>query len=298
MTALGLGPQDWLIVLGRALADMSLFLAFGTLLVRRAVAPAPSPAAARCLGPLQRGALGAAALAALLWTALETAAMAGTATLAGTIAMMPLVFTQTGFGHLQLARLGLLALAALALAVRARALALALAGGAVVLQAGMLHAAAMQAGPSLLLVAEALHVLAAAAWLGALPALAVVVACSAPAAAGVAARRFSSIGIAAVVALALSAAVQGWVLIDGWAGWIGTAYGRITLAKLALFATLLAFAARNRRRLVPLVAAGAAPARRRLQRSITVAAVLGLVVLTLAALLSTMAPPMHMGGAM
>ena len=53
MTALSLGPEDWLIVLGRALANVTLFVAFGTLLLRRAVVPAASPAEARWLAPLQ-----------------------------------------------------------------------------------------------------------------------------------------------------------------------------------------------------------------------------------------------------
>ena len=294
MTALGLGPQDLLIALARALAVITLFVAFGTLLVRVAVAPAPAPAAARALGALQGAALAAAALAALLWTMLETAAMAGTTGFGATFAALPLVASQTAFGHLQMARLGLLALTALALAARARRVAALLAGLAVLLEAGMLHAAAMHAGPSLLLASEALHVLAAAAWLGALPALAIVVARSAPEAAAVAARRLSGIGIAAVAALAVSASVQAWRLVGTWADLVATDYGRVALAKLLLFVLLVALAARNRRRLVPHVAGGDPTARARLRRSIVAAAVLGVAVLTLAALLSTMAPAMDM----
>ena len=299
MAAFGLGPEDLLIALGRALAVAALCVAFGTLLVRRAVVPRPSPDAARLLGTLQWAALATAALAGMLWCALEANAIGGTHSAAATVAMLPMIFSATEFGHLQIDRFGLLTVAALALAYargRASTAATVAAGLAVLLETQMLHGAAMQTGPTLLLASEALHVLSAAAWLGALPALAIVVARSAPETAGMAAQRFSAIGIAAVAALAMSAALQAWRLIGSWAGLFATPYGFVVLAKLLLFGLLVALAARNRRRLVPRAIGGAAPARAALQRSILIAVALGSGVLTLASLLATMAPPAEMGG--
>ena len=299
MTALGLGPEDMLVAGSRALAVASLFLAFGTLLMRGCIAAA-NPLAERRLRRLQWGALAAAGASAVPWCGMEAAAMAGTASPGATLAVLPTVLAGTTFGRVQLIRLALLALTALVLAApgrRAACAAAALAGLAVLLQAAMLHGYAMQQGLSLLLVIEALHVLAAASWLGALPALAILVAQSPPRDAALAAGRFSVIGIAAVAALAVSAAVQSWQLVGSWEGLFGSPYGRIALGKLLLFALLVAFAARNRLRLVPQAGAGNAAAQARLRHSIAFAAVLGFVVIALAALLGTMAPAIDLGGA-
>ena len=293
MAAGGLAPDIMLLALSRALAVATLFTAFGTLLVRRCIATAPADRAARWLRRLQGLALSAAAAATLAWAVLEAGVMGESPGPAEAIAVLPEMLADTVFGHMLLARLALLALtAALLVAARGRAAGLALvpAGLAVVLQVAALHGYAMHQGPSLLLVAEALHVLAAAAWLGALPALAVIAAASPAKVAGQAAHRFSALGIAAVVTLAATAGVQARALVGTWAGLFDSAYGRVALAKLLLFALLVAFAARNRLRLVPLTAAGDAAAHARLRRSIAAAAVLGLVVIALASLLSTMAP--------
>jgi putative copper export protein len=57
-----------------------------------------------------------------------------------------------------------------------------------------------------------------------------------------------------VVALASTAAFQGWVLAGGLSGLLGTAYGWVALFKLTIFAVLLVFAALNYLRLVPALA--------------------------------------------
>ena len=290
MAVPGLGPEDLLLVLGRALAVGTLFVAFGTALIRRCVAGVPTPDADRSLQRLQWAALGAAVAATLLWCATETAAMAGTDSPAAMLAMLPAVLSGTAFGHLVLIRVGLLALAAAATVGGASALATVLIGLAVVVQAGHLHAFAMRPGPSLLLAAEALHVLAAGAWLGSLPALLILVAATPAERAGMAARRFSALGIAAVLTVAASAAWLAWQLVGTWAGLLDSAYGRVALAKLALFAVLVALAGRNRLWLVPRTMAGGTAAQRRLRRSIAAAAVIGVIVVALASLLSTLPP--------
>lgn len=142
------------------------------------------------------------------------------------------------------------------------------------------------------LAADVLHGLAACAWLGALAAFV-------PMALGGerrtelhwALRTFSAVGPALIAVLVLSGAVNTWVLIgpDHAADLIRSAYGRILLAKLALFAGMLGLAAANRYRHTAAVADGAAlgPVR----RSLAWEAGLGLAVLALVAWLGTLAPP-------
>lgn len=230
----------------------------------------------------------AAAVAAAVWIGLQGA------NLGGTIAAVPLVLRATLFGHLLLLRLALFGLAALALGRHQAGLAAAFAGGAVVTQAGLGHAASMYGGPSWLLLSEVAHLLAAGAWLGGLVPLLVLVASAKAEAAALASRRFSPLGTACVLVLAGTAVVQSSVLIGGLPGWIGTGYGLVALAKLALFLALLAFAARNRFHLVPALTGPAhGGAKRRLLRSIAAETCVGLLVVLAAGLLTSLPPAMH-----
>jgi len=106
---------------------------------------------------------------------------------------------------------------------RWRFAAVGLTGLALALQAGHSHAFAMEHGPSLLLYAEGLHVLAGGAWLGGLLPLLILVrdAPSKPAAETL--RRFSKLATLCVIAIAGTACFQGWVLGGGVARLIGTA---------------------------------------------------------------------------
>jgi mono/diheme cytochrome c family protein len=151
----------------------------------------------------------------------------------------------------------------------------------------------MYEGPSWLLLSESLHLVAAGAWLGGLlPLLALVAAVPAEAALR-ASRRFSPLGTACAIALAATALFQSWVLIGGVPGWIGTGYGLVALAKLALFLVLLGFAARNRLHLSPALASAAAKAKRALVRSIAWETGAGLLVVLAAGLLTSLPPAMH-----
>ena len=146
-----------------------------------------------------------------------------------------------------------------------------------------------------LLVSSGLHLLAAGAWLGGLPALGSLVSCAPIPAAVVAARRFSPLGTACVLVLAGSASVQGWTLIGGLPELLNTAYGRMALVKLMLFLGLLGLAAVNRFRLT-LALDGTSPeaARRRLVRSIGLETCVGLLVVLAAAVLTSLPPAMHL----
>lgn len=169
------------LVLVRAAADAALLSQFGALLALTWLAPPVlallgegAPAMARRLAWVAGLSILAAMLLTLGWLAVQSAALAGSA------ADAPLVLQETLFGHLVLARVGLLCLTALALARHRPWLATALAGAAVASQAGHAHAWAMYDGPSWLLLSGVIHLLAAAAWLGGLAPLLLLVAAAPP----------------------------------------------------------------------------------------------------------------------
>ncbi len=285
-------------------AAMSIF---GSASFQVLVAP-PAHAAASTDGRLRRrlaalgwSALALALLAALAWLGFQAAAFADGDSVGEILAAVPLILFDTHFGPLIAARFALLVPACLILAgavPRGRptlALAALLAAGALELQVLLGHGISMQGGERVLLVAsEALHLLAAGAWLGGLLPLMLLVAAWTPADSAGIVRRFSSLGTACVAALAATSLVQAWLLIGGLPGLIGTDYGLLALAKLALFVGLLALAALNRFRLRPRLAGpGAEATRWSLLRSILGESALGLGVLAVAGMLLMLAPAIH-----
>jgi len=290
------------LALARGLSVAGLFLVFGSALARVAVMP---PVLA-CLGPtgtqvLERrqrrlvwAGLATAVLAAATWTWLVAGTLADAPGIQQTAAILPTLLRDTAFGHVVLLQLGTLALIALAVARRLHWPAAGLAAAAVALQAAHGHAASMHAGPNLLLLSDLLHLLAGAAWLGGLLPLLIVVAGAPAATAALACRKFSPLGTACVLILAVTAGYQSWTLIGSLPGLIGTAYGLLATIKAALFLALLGFAARNRFRLTPDLA-GQAPdaARRRMLRSIAGETLVGLLVVLAAGILSSLPPAMH-----
>jgi mono/diheme cytochrome c family protein len=96
------------------------------------------------------------------------------------------------------------------------------------------------------------------------------------------------------VTLVLSAAVQGWVLVDSIPGLIGTGYGWIVLLKLALFGALFVFAWLNRYDFAPALL-GQAPerARRVLVASIAWQTGFAIAIVAAAVVLSELPPAMH-----
>ncbi len=291
------------LALARGLTVAGLFGAFGSALARVVVLP---PALAR-LGaeaaePLERrcrrltgAALALAAVALAAWSWLIAGTLADPPDLAGTAAALPVLLGETMFGHVALAQLGMLTLAGLALARRYRRAAAWLGAVAVVLQAGHGHAAAMSEGPSLLLLSDALHVLAGAAWLGELLLLLLLVAAAPAEGAALACRRFARLGTACVAVLVVTAGFQAWTLIGGLPRLLGTGYGLMALLKAVLFAGLLGLAAWHRWRLTPALSGGAAEmARRRMRRGIAVEIALGLLLVLAAGTLASLPPAIHM----
>jgi mono/diheme cytochrome c family protein len=97
-----------------------------------------------------------------------------------------------------------------------------------------------------------------------------------------------------VAALAISAAYQGWALVESVPGLVGTAYGWTIMVKLVLFAVLLAFAWANRYRLAPaLLRENAGIAKAALVRSVAVQTMFGMAIIGAAAVLSSLPPSMH-----
>jgi putative copper export protein len=127
-----------------------------------------------------------------------------------------------------------------------RMAAAAFAGLATLLEAGHSHAFAMSHGPTALLLSQALHLLAAGAWLGGLLPLLIMVQEAPLGMAKSAARRFSAFGLVSVAILIVTAIFQGIMLSGGCRVLVGTAYGFMLLTKAVLFAVMIAIAMRNR----------------------------------------------------
>lgn len=123
--------------------------------------------------------------------------------------------------------------------------------------AGTGHAQVEEGWASLVHVSsDAAHLLAAGAWLGGLVPLAYVVAHHADInVRGVSIDRvllkFSGMGYVAVATLIGTGLINSWFLVGSVSNLPTTSYGRVLLAKLALFAGMLALAVANRFWLVP-----------------------------------------------
>jgi copper transport protein len=156
----------------------------------------------------------------------------------------------------------------------------------------------------LLVVADMAHVLAVSAWLGGLAMLLVALPIAVRALAGreriplvaAAVGRFSRLAMLAVALLLLSGIVQSIVLVGAFDAFVETGYGRLVLAKIALFLGLISLGAYNQRLLLPRLRSVAdddeEPARAAalLRRSVACEVGLALVVLGLASVLVATEP--------
>ena len=276
-------PIDPALMLLRAGHMAALCMGFGTVLAKILLIrdhPAPAMRGGGRLTGLTTAAFAAALLTLLPWVALQCAVMADWPIASVFPGAVWVLLTRTGFGHAIVIRAGLLALALCLSCIGRGRLALLPAALALAIQAAIGHAAEQGA----ILVAEALHVLAAGAWLGSLPALWVLL--KEPDAARVA-QRFSGLGLAAVVVVAGSALALASAQLGSLGGLFDTGYGWVILVKCGLFAALLALAACNRLVLTPRLAAGA---NRWLRASVMAEIVLGLVLLAAAAWLAALPP--------
>jgi putative copper resistance protein D len=157
------------------------------------------------------------------------------------------------------------------------------------------------------LIADILHVGAAAAWLGGLLPFALVlhVARGAPNETWTAmvrqtTRRFSLMGLISVATLVATGGVNTWLLAGTPPALVGTTYGNVLLLKIALFTAMLALAAINRRRLTPQLsempdafAPRPVQALRTLERNSLTELALGVIVVFLVGVLGTTPPAAH-----
>jgi copper resistance protein D len=149
------------------------------------------------------------------------------------------------------------------------------------------------------LASDALHLLAAGVWLGGLLPLAMLLDCARrekqPGWAGLtseAVRRFSLLGIASVGLLLASGLINSWYEVGSINNLIETPYGWLVIAKLGLFAAMVALAAVNRFYLTPRLSA--AGALRQLERNSLTEAALGFAAVLVVGFLGSMAPAIHL----
>ena len=143
------------------------------------------------------------------------------------------------------------------------------------------------------LFADVVHLVAASAWLGALPALVFALRRATSQQAFTLARRFSALGIGTVSALTLTGIFNTWVLVGSFPALLETEYGCTLCAKLVLFGLMVVLALVNRLRLTPRLADADSGSQRALTRNATLEAGAGIGVLALVAVLGIMVPAVH-----
>ena len=257
----------------------------------------------------------------LVWASLAVAAVSGAiwlVLLAGDIDASPIaevwrdggvwtVAGETRFGQVSLARLAAAALLAASLPMLQRTTDRGLWGaGAVVLVIAVLigpawtgHAGATPGvAGEFPLAADALHLLAAGAWLGGLPPLAMLLAAAWrgkdprwAAVTAIAVQRFSLFGVISVGTLLASGIANSWYEVGTLNNLFATSYGRLVLLKIGLFAAMIGLAAINRFYLTPRLAT--ADIVRRLYHTSLGETGLGLAAVVVVGFLGAMAPASH-----
>jgi copper resistance protein D len=207
-------------------------------------------------------ALALSVVSAALWLLLQSSAMSGQTYLeAMASGALFTVLDNTQFGWVFEVRLALAIALAICLVLDRRPwprwLALGAAQCLVAAIAWTGHAASTPFKLGYLhLTADALHLCAAAAWTGGLAALVLLLTDVNPARMSSsirldAVRRFSALGMVGVATLLVSGIVNAWILVGSFRALFKTDYGWVLMAKLAIFAAMVVFAAVNRFWLMP-----------------------------------------------
>jgi putative copper export protein/mono/diheme cytochrome c family protein/peroxiredoxin len=272
----------------RAVYSLATIILFGELVFRWwvervALRRLPKVAEEAWLASRPRSAILAAALAAaflssVLWFLAQAQVMSGVPFEALSRDTLHGALFDSGFGRDSLVRFGLALAFAIALALlrkEKRSNAMTMAAGVIAL--GLLssiawtgHANGEQGQSRIVhLSADVMHLLAAGAWLGALPALALILfhirrdtSALALELAALVTGRFSILGIAAVSTLTLTGIVNACYTMGSLPALLGTDYGRLLSLKVLLFGAMLALAAMNRFRYTPQVLQSASCARK------------------------------------
>ena len=216
------------------------------------------------------------------------------------------VLTATQFGHVSIARLA----SALALFVlcQRRAIREAESMPTVVLASALVcsiawsgHSGAGAGGDGALYLAiDAVHLLAAGAWVGGLVPLALLFnqlekggIDSTQRIAVAATHQFSKMGIATVLAITVTGAINSYHLVGSLSGMVDTQYGQLLLLKLNVFAAMLVLAAVNKFVLTPKVSS--TQTWRNLKRNSLYEAGLGMIAIIIVGVLGTIPPAAHAG---
>jgi len=254
--------------------------------------------------------LAVTALSGVVWLLLQTVSMSGLpAGEAMTGRVLWTVLDQTQFGLVEQIRSLLAIVLAVCLAIQrpwTDWLGFAAALGLTAAIAWTGHAGStLGAIGDLHVTADALHLLAAAAWIGGLVPLVLLLAAVRrhptvewTSQARDVTRRFSTLGTVSVATLMASGIVNAWILVGSVHGLLVTEYGRLLMLKLGVFAIMLVFAAMNRFWLTPRLALSAASgaqldALRQLTRNSTIEIGLGLAIFAIVGMLGTLHPATH-----
>lgn len=222
------------------------------------------------------------------------------------------VLTQTEFGDSWMLRAEVASLLAVLLLVPRPNLVLAFATdlACMMLAAGLAgslawagHAAATEGiDGTIHLASDALHLVAAGAWVGALWPLAILLASAGRAGdpmsvaiAHQATRRFSILGMICVATILATGVINTYETLGTLTLSLGTDYNRLLLMKIGFFLAMLVIAAINRQRLTPLLSdeRDHARAMRQLRRNSLVEAGLALLILAIVAALGRLPPHVH-----
>ncbi len=151
--------------------------------------------------------------------------------------------------------------------------------------------------------ADVLHLIGAAAWVGALVPLALLLSLTredadALAVARTATLRLSMLGIVSVATLLFTGIVNSWYLVGSIPALTETEYGLLLLIKIALFFSMVGIASVNRLRLTPRLVKSpsvmaAQDARRQLCRNAAIEASIGAAIIAIVAVLGTLPPGSH-----
>lgn len=311
--------MDWSAAGGPLIAVRAIHFAAtavitGTLVFRAVVAksaPVSEPAVARRLQTQSLRvawiALAITLLSGVIWLLLQAVSMSGLSPgEAMTSQVLSTVLNETQFGVVTEIRSVLAIILATCLAYDrfplADWLAVAAALGLTASIAWTGHAASTlgELG-NLHLAADALHLVAAAAWIGGLVPLAMLLAAvrrhAGASLARVVTQRFSTLGIVSVATLSITGIVNAWILVGSFHALLVTEYGQILMLKLGVFAVLLVFAAVNRFALTPQLAISSKTERealRLLTRNSTIEIALGLTIFAIVGMLGTLHPAIHL----
>ena len=307
-----------LLVLARATHFAAVMLLFGELVFVLFVARAPfrdssragfdeDSGAGRHLTVLAFWSILVSIASGAAWLAAEAASMSGLP-LSEAIGRntLGLVLSKTLFGRLWILRFALVVgIGALLLTIarsseqqrslRIQSGALVLAGAYLASLAWAGHAAAAR-GPErfVQITSDVVHLLAGAAWLGALPGLVFLLGRAHALATGAqATRRFSILGVVSVGALITTGFINAWFLVGTVPALIGTRYGQLLLAKLALVVLMVCLAAINRLHLSPRLQGHDPEARRLLRRNAILETAAGIGVVAIVGSLGVTIPGAH-----